>query len=600
MAASATSLEYVQKMFLAYFGRPAAPTGQEYYAQLVDAGNVAALQDDFWNSAESQAKFGSLSTEAKVDAIFNQLFGRDPAVSGLSYWTAEINAGRVSLPQAALTILNSAAAADLEVFNAKLEVANAFTAELDTTAEILAYQSNVADAVILLAGVTSAAQADAAITNIEALVADVVAGGAVVPGQTFTLTAGADTADTAGSFRNSSNIEGPFKFTAGNEAVVASTATWAAADTLIDATTSDNDVMRLALTATMTGGLMQNIETLSIDPTALTGAATVTLAAGTSGLKTIEFIGATSQIVTIAGAALGDFGVTTVDASKMVGVSSGIVVDSSLSTSTAALTIKGAAGADVITAGGAADTVDGGAGDDTIDGGNGNDTINGGDGNDNITGGAGNDTIDGGAGNDTIAGGDGIDTINGGAGNDIITSGAGADVVNGGAGNDNITNAGGKDKITAGAGNDTVTLSGAATDSETLVFAATVADNGNDTINNFVAGAVTDVVGGDVLDFSAFLGNAVSFSGGTAVVVTDGTADVFAGNNVVYIDDLYANATDGLGFDANSKLVMIQDGGANTVISYVTTGAGGVVTSITDVATLVGVTGAVLDAAQVI
>lgn len=381
---------------------------------------------------------------------------------------------------------------------------------------------------------------------------------------------------------------------------MASDTTWTAADTLIDGTTSDNDVMRLSMAANVAGGLMQNIETLSIDPTALTGAGTVTLAAGTSGLKTIEVIGSTNQTVTIVGNTLGDFGVTTVDASKMVGVSSGIVVDSSASTSTAALTIKGAAGADVITAGGAADTVDGGAGDDIIDGGNGNDTINGGDGNDNITGGAGNDTIDGGAGNDTIAGGDGIDTINGGAGNDIITSGAGADVVNGGAGNDNITNAGGKDKITAGAGNDTVTLSGAATDSETLVFAATVADNGNDTINNFVAGAVTDVVGGDVLDFSAFLGNAVSFSGGTAVAVTDGTADVFAGNNVVYINDLYANATDGLGFDANSKLVMIQDDGADTVISYVTTGAGGVVTSITDVATLVGVTGAVLDAAQVI
>jgi len=192
MAASATSMEYVQKMFLAYFGRPVVPTGQEYYAGLVDAGQVAALQDDFWNSAESQAKFGALTTEAKVDAIFNQLFGRDPEVSGLSYWTAEINAGRVSLPQAALTILNSAAAADLEVFNAKLEVANAFTAELDTTAEILAYQSNIADAVVLLAGVTSAAEADAAVADITNLVADVVAGGAVVAGQTFTLTAGID------------------------------------------------------------------------------------------------------------------------------------------------------------------------------------------------------------------------------------------------------------------------------------------------------------------------------------------------------------------------------------------------------------------------
>ena len=135
MAASATALEYVQKMFLAYFGRPVAPTGQEYYAELVDAGKVAALQDDFWNSAESNDQFGALSTEGKVNAIFQQLFGRAPAASGLTYWTIEIDAGRVSLPKAALTILNSAADADLDTFNAKLQVAEAFgTACLPTRA----------------------------------------------------------------------------------------------------------------------------------------------------------------------------------------------------------------------------------------------------------------------------------------------------------------------------------------------------------------------------------------------------------------------------------------------------------------------------------
>jgi len=193
MAASATSLEYVQKMFIAYFGRPVAPTGQEYYGQLVDAGNVAALQDDFWNSAESQSLFGQATTEGKVNAIFNQLFGRDAAVAGLTYWTTEINAGRVSLPAAALTILNSAAAADLDVFNAKLAVAEAFTAELDTTAEILAFQSNTDGARELLAGVTTQAEADAVIANIVAEVAEVVAGGETNPGQTFTLTIGSDT-----------------------------------------------------------------------------------------------------------------------------------------------------------------------------------------------------------------------------------------------------------------------------------------------------------------------------------------------------------------------------------------------------------------------
>lgn len=193
MAASATSMEYVQKMFLAYFGRPVAPTGQEYYGQLVDEGNVAALQDDFWNSVESQGKFGALSTEGKVNAIFNQLFARDAAAAGLTYWTTEINAGRVSLPQAALTILNSAAADDLAVFNAKLEVANAFTAELDTTAEILAYQSNIDEARDLLVSIKSQAQADAAVADIQNIVADIVAGGSAED-QTFTLTNGTDVA----------------------------------------------------------------------------------------------------------------------------------------------------------------------------------------------------------------------------------------------------------------------------------------------------------------------------------------------------------------------------------------------------------------------
>ena len=191
MAASATSLEYVQKMYIAYFGRPAAPTGQEYYGQLVDAGKIAALQDDFWNSAESQALFNQPTTEGKVNAIFNQLFGRDAKTAGLTYWTVEINSGRVSLPTAALTILNSAAGADKAVFDAKMDVANAFTAELDTTSEVLAYQSNTAGGRTTLAAIETQAAADAAVANVTSIVAVVVAGGSSET-DTFALTNGTD------------------------------------------------------------------------------------------------------------------------------------------------------------------------------------------------------------------------------------------------------------------------------------------------------------------------------------------------------------------------------------------------------------------------
>lgn len=181
MAASAASLAYVQKMFLAYFGRPVAPTGQDYYAGLIDAGNVAALQDDFWNSTESQSKFSSLTTEGKVTAIFQQLFGRDPAISGLTYWTTQINSGAVSLPAAALTILNSATGDDLTVFNAKLKVAEAFTAELDTAAEVTGFQANTAAAVKILADIKTDAAADAAVADIKNIVAGVVANDTTAP-----------------------------------------------------------------------------------------------------------------------------------------------------------------------------------------------------------------------------------------------------------------------------------------------------------------------------------------------------------------------------------------------------------------------------------
>jgi len=88
-----------------------------------------------------------------------------------------------------------------------------------------------------------------------------------------------------------------------------------------------------------------------------------------------------------------------------------------------AATLKGGAGNDVINASAAtkAVTIEGGAGADTLTGSaTAANTINGGDGNDIIVGGAAADTINGGAGNDTITTGGGLDMITGGAGNDTF------------------------------------------------------------------------------------------------------------------------------------------------------------------------------------
>ena len=205
MAASATAREFAQKMYIAYFGRPAAPTGLEYYAQLIDEGKTAALMDDFWNSAESQAHFGALTVEGKVNAIFQQLFGRDAAPSGLTYWTTQISKGAVSLPQAALTILNGASADDLAAFNAKLDAANAFTDALDQTTEILAYQLHTDAGRDYLDGVHDDSTSSAAISGVDALLGQMMAGG--VAQTNYTLTVGQDiVTGTSGADHFAANV----------------------------------------------------------------------------------------------------------------------------------------------------------------------------------------------------------------------------------------------------------------------------------------------------------------------------------------------------------------------------------------------------------
>jgi M6 family metalloprotease-like protein len=159
---------YAQMMFLGYFGRPGTPTAVEYYGNLVDAGNVAALYDDFWNN--SQALFGGLPTEARVTLVFQHLFGRAPAQAGLSYWTGEIDSGRVSLPAMVMAILDAANASDpigsdMALFNARVGFADALDAAMDTSQEVLAYQHNVAAAYSFTQGLDTVASANAAAAN---------------------------------------------------------------------------------------------------------------------------------------------------------------------------------------------------------------------------------------------------------------------------------------------------------------------------------------------------------------------------------------------------------------------------------------------------
>ncbi|MBV5332684.1 DUF4214 domain-containing protein, partial [bacterium] len=133
----------IEKLYIAYFGRPAAPAGMDYWAaQLVlNGGDLAPLCRVFYASSEYTAAHAGQSTEALIGSLFQNLFGRAPLPAGLSYWTGEIESGRVPRDQVALALLNNASSQDGAVLNNKLTAATTFTAHVDVLSELVAYHS---------------------------------------------------------------------------------------------------------------------------------------------------------------------------------------------------------------------------------------------------------------------------------------------------------------------------------------------------------------------------------------------------------------------------------------------------------------------------
>jgi len=499
--------------------------------------------------------------------------------------------------------------------------AESFTAKLATdAAAAVAYNaSTLAMVKAELAKIVDATTLAAETGSLDTFVSSVAKTGADagVPGQTFTLTAGNDFADVNGFFLNAGTFSNAgFKFTTANDTVNSTQATLTAGDVLVDGSTSDADTLNIVSSATLAGvtpATVTNIENVKIT-TSATGGGALGMNNFT-GVKTVTVSGTGSTAVTLTSVAT--TGATTVDASGVTATAQAVTASFAASTSTADLTLKGGAGADILFGGLGADTITGGASNDQLSGGANADNIDGGAGNDLIDGGSGNDTLVGGAGTDVIVTSGGNDKVTGGGGNDLIvlatiagsTFGAG-DVITDSTGaantaaleaGDTTTYANGQltfnnlddgeapvDFVRAIVANDFTVITGTAAlvatpaGSNTLVFADTAANNGADTVIGFALGATA--AGGDVMDFSAFLG-------GAATLVTingqDGNADNVTAANVVVMTN-NAAATDTIAWKASSNYVLVQDNGTDTTVSYVTTDGAGTVASTTTVATLIG------------
>lgn len=180
----------IQGVYLALFGRPADPLGLSFFNQATNNGANLTAIGDLASTAEYQTRFSGQTNTQIITTIYRSLFNRDPDLAGLTFFANALANKTLSINNIAIAIFDGAQGSDVTIRDLKVAAANAFTAQIDTVAEINGYSGTAAanSGVAFIAGVTTTAptaeQVSAAVATATSL------GGAV--GQTFTLTSSVD------------------------------------------------------------------------------------------------------------------------------------------------------------------------------------------------------------------------------------------------------------------------------------------------------------------------------------------------------------------------------------------------------------------------
>lgn len=184
MAIVTAHVAAVQELYVAYFNRPADTGGLEYWTNVVAAnnGDTTAVSASFAASPEYIVAYYGMNNTQIVNAIYSNMFGRGTGVAdGREYWVNLLNEGRVSVNTIVAEVAKGAQGTDATAIENKVEAATAFTAAIDTPAEVAGYAGNSALtlAKAFITGVTTDATLTAAInpTALNATVAAVVKAG---------------------------------------------------------------------------------------------------------------------------------------------------------------------------------------------------------------------------------------------------------------------------------------------------------------------------------------------------------------------------------------------------------------------------------------
>ncbi|MFK3740083.1 DUF4214 domain-containing protein [Massilia sp. TN1-12] len=173
----------IQKLYVAYFNRPADPAGLAYWETVVEGakGSTAAVSASFAASAEYKAAYANMTNTQIVTAVYQNLFGHAPDAAGLKYWADLLDAKTTTIDAVVTNIAGGAQGTDLTAYNNKVTAATAFTAAVDTDAEKAGYTGDAANKIAkaFLAGVTDnlSLQAATGPTALNTTVASAVSAG---------------------------------------------------------------------------------------------------------------------------------------------------------------------------------------------------------------------------------------------------------------------------------------------------------------------------------------------------------------------------------------------------------------------------------------
>jgi len=162
----ANYVSMVQELYVAYFSRPADPKGLAFWTDKLENKIVTheEIAASFAQTGEYKAAYFEVDKTVLVNEIYDNLFGRPAEQRGLDFWVNALETGAMTVDNMVTMVAKGAQGSDQFAFNAKVGVAVAFTARVDTPQEIAAYDGAAANMIAInyLAGVTNMITGDLA------------------------------------------------------------------------------------------------------------------------------------------------------------------------------------------------------------------------------------------------------------------------------------------------------------------------------------------------------------------------------------------------------------------------------------------------------